>query len=417
MFYFCLSLQRTFTGDPVGMDIYDLDSYTRAVPHEAFGRLRRESPVVFHPEPNGNQGFWAITKYRDVVSISKDPTTFSSARGGTNLTELPPQELGVVQLLMVNMDPPRHTKFRNLVSKGFTPRMIAQLEPIIRNAARDVVDKVAKLGECDFVRSLAAELPLIIIADLLGVPQEDRGKLFDWSNRLIGFDDPEFQTSFEDGKVAAAELWMYSNQLATKRRAKPESDLTSVLTQASVDGEKLTELEFDTFFLMLAVAGNETTRNAISGGMLALIQHPEQRQRVIDDMSLIPSAVEEILRWVTPVIHFRRTATCDVELRGQTIKEGDKVAMFYPSANRDEEIFPEPFKFDVSRSPNEHLAFGVGQHFCLGANLARLELRIMFEEILRRLPDLELAGDVRRLRSNFINGIKSMPVRFTPEAV
>lgn len=399
------------------MDIYDLDSYTRAVPHEAFGQLRRESPVHFHPEPNGNKGFWAITKYRDVVSISKDPKTFSSARGGTNLTELPPQELGVVQLLMVNMDPPRHTKFRNLVSKGFTPRMTAQLEPIIRNAARSVVDKVAKRGECDFVRSVAAELPLIIIADLLGVPQEDRGKLFDWSNRLIGFDDPEFQTSFEDGKVAAAELWMYSNQLANKRREKPENDLTSVLTQASVDGEKLTEMEFDTFFLMLAVAGNETTRNAISGGMLALMQHPEQRKRVIDDMSLVPSAVEEILRWVTPVIHFRRTATCDVELRGQKIKEGDKVAMFYPSANRDEEIFPEPFKFDVTRTPNEHLSFGVGQHFCLGANLARLELRIMFEEILRRLPDLELAGDVRRLRSNFINGIKSMPVRFTPEAV
>ena len=399
------------------MDIYDLDSYTRAVPHEAFGQLRRESPVHFHPEPNGNKGFWAITKYRDVVSISKDPKTFSSARGGTNLTELPPQELGVVQLLMVNMDPPRHTKFRNLVSKGFTPRMIAQLEPIIRNAARAVVDKVSQLGECDFVRSLAAELPLIIIADLLGVPQEDRGKLFDWSNRLIGFDDPEFQTSFEDGKAAAAELWMYSNQLASKRRVKPENDLTSVLIQASVDGEQLTELEFDTFFLMLAVAGNETTRNAISGGMLALMQHPEQRQRVIDDLSLIPSTVEEILRWVTPVIHFRRTATCDVELRGQTIKEGDKVAMFYPSANRDEEIFADPFKFDVTRTPNEHLAFGVGQHFCLGANLARLELRIMFEELLRRLPDLELAGEVRRLRSNFINGIKSMPVRFTPEAV
>jgi cholest-4-en-3-one 26-monooxygenase len=397
------------------MDVYDLDSYQRAIPHDVFGRLRKESPVNFNPEPGG-PGFWAVTKYADVVTISKDPKTFSSARGGTNLTELAPEDLSVVQMLMVNMDPPRHNKFRNLVSKGFTPRMIAQLEPLIRRAATRTVDAVAKRGECDFVRTVAGELPLIIIADLLGIPQDDRGKVFDWSNRLIGFDDPEFQTSLADGKVAAGELWMYANQIAAQRRAKPETDLTSVLVHASVDGEQLSELEFDAFFLMLAVAGNETTRNAISGGALALSQHPEQRKRLLDDPSLIPSAVEEILRWVTPVIHFRRTATRDVELRGAKIREGDKVAVFYSSANRDEDVFPDPFKFDVGRTPNEHLAFGVGQHFCLGASLARLELRIIFEELLRRLPDFTLAGDVRRLRSNFINGIKEMPVRFTPEA-
>ncbi|HET6339346.1 MAG TPA: cytochrome P450 [Polyangiales bacterium] len=397
------------------MDVYDLDSYQRAIPHDVFGRLRKESPVNFNPEPSG-PGFWAVTKYADVVTISKDPKTFSSARGGTNLTELAPEDLSVVQMLMVNMDPPRHNKFRNLVSKGFTPRMIAQLEPLIRRAATRTVDAVAKRGECDFVRTVAGELPLIIIADLLGIPQEDRGKVFDWSNRLIGFDDPEFQTSLADGKVAAGELWMYANQIAAQRRAKPEMDLTSVLVHASVDGEQLSELEFDAFFLMLAVAGNETTRNAISGGVLALSQHPNQRKRLLDDPSLIPSAVEEILRWVTPVIHFRRTAMRDVELRGAMIHEGDKVAVFYSSANRDEDVFPDPFKFDVGRTPNEHLAFGVGQHFCLGASLARLELRIIFEELLRRLPDFTLAGDVRRLRSNFINGIKEMPVRFTPEA-
>jgi cholest-4-en-3-one 26-monooxygenase len=397
------------------MDVYDLDSYQRAIPHDVFGRLRKESPVNFNPEPSG-PGFWAVTKYADVVTISKDPKTFSSARGGTNLTELAPEDLSVVQMLMVNMDPPRHNKFRNLVSKGFTPRMIAQLEPLIRRAATRTVDAVAKRGECDFVRTVAGELPLIIIADLLGIPQGDRGKVFDWSNRLIGFDDPEFQTSLADGKVAAGELWMYANQIAAQRRAKPEMDLTSVLVHASVDGEQLSELEFDAFFLMLAVAGNETTRNAISGGALALSQHPEQRKRLLDDPSLIPSAVEEILRWVTPVIHFRRTAMRDVELRGAKIREGDKVAVFYSSANRDEDVFPDPFKFDVGRTPNEHLAFGVGQHFCLGASLARIELRIIFEELLRRLPDFTLAGDVRRLRSNFINGIKEMPVRFTPEA-
>jgi cholest-4-en-3-one 26-monooxygenase len=294
--------------------------------------------------------------------------------------------------------------------------MIAQMEPSIRQAAKGVVDRIAELGECDFVREVAGELPLIIIADLLGVPQEDRGKVFDWSNRLIGFSDPEYQTSVADGTLAAGELWMYANQLAAQRREKPTKDLTSLLVQASVDGEALTELEFDAFFLMLAVAGNETTRNAISGGMLALMQHPEQRRRLLDEPALIPSAVEEILRWVTPVIHFRRTATRDVELRGQTIREGDKVAIFYSSANRDESVFTRPFEFDVGRSPNEHLAFGVGQHFCLGASLARLELRLIFEELLRRLPDVAQAGEVRRLRSNFINGIKTMPVRFTPEA-
>ncbi len=398
------------------MDVYDLDSYKRAIPHEAFRRLRNEAPVFFNAEPGG-RGFWAITKHADVVMISKDPKTFSSARGGTNLPDYPPEELSIIQMLMVNMDPPKHNKFRNLVSKGFTPRMIAQLEPLIRKAAARTVDAIAKQGECDFVRSIAGELPLIIIADLLGIPQEDRGKVFDWSNRLIGFDDPEFQTSMEDGKLAAGELWMYANSLATQRREKPELDLTSVLVHASVDGEKLTEMEFDAFFLMLAVAGNETTRNAISGGTLALMQHPEQRKRLIHDPSLIPSAVEEILRWVTPVIHFRRTATRDVELRGQTIKENDKLAIFYSSANRDEDVFPNPYTFDVSRTPNEHLAFGVGQHFCLGASLARLELRIIFEELLSRLPDLSLAGDVNRLRSNFINGIKEMPVRYTPEAL
>jgi cholest-4-en-3-one 26-monooxygenase len=396
------------------MDVYDLDTYQRAIPHEVFSRLRKESPVYFNQEPGG-RGFWVITKHADVVAISKDPKTFSSARGGTNLNDLPPEDLSIVQIMMVNMDPPKHNKFRNLVSKGFTPRMIAQLEPAIRRAAARVVDAVAQRGECDFVRSVAGELPLIIIADLLGIPQSDRDKVFDWSNRLIGFDDPEFQTSHADGKIAAGELWMYANGLASQRREKPELDLTSVLVHAEVDNEKLSEMEFDSFFLMLAVAGNETTRNAISGGTLALIENPEQRQRLIDDPSLIPSAVEEILRWVTPVIHFRRTATRDVELRGQTIRENDKVAIFYPSANRDEEVFADPFKFDVGRTPNEHLSFGVGQHFCLGASLARLELRIIFEELLRRLPDLSLVGEARRLRSNFINGIKEMPVRFTPE--
>jgi cholest-4-en-3-one 26-monooxygenase len=262
---------------------------------------------------------------------------------------------------------------------------------------------------------VAAELPLQVIIELLGVPLADCHRVFDWSNRLIGFDDPEFQTSMEDGKIAASELWAYANQLALERRQRPCEDLVSVLMQAEVDGERLSEMEFDSFFLLLSVAGNETTRNLIAGGMLALIEHPAERARLLADPVLLPRAVEEMLRWVSPVIHFRRTATRDTELRGQTIRAGQKVVLFYPSANRDDAVFPEPERFDVSRTPNEHLAFGIGEHFCLGASLARLEIRVMFEELLGRLPDMELAGPVRRLRSNFINGIKRMPVRFTPE--
>lgn len=395
-------------------DIFDPDVYVRGVPHEAFRRLRAEAPVYFHPEPGG-PGFWAVTKYQDVVTVSRDPGRFSSHRGGTNIQDYPPENLSTIQLLMLNMDPPQHNKFRRLVSTGFTPRMVARLEPRIREAAKIIVDAVASRGECDFVRSIAAELPLVVIAELMGVPQEDRHRLFELSNRLIGFDDPEFQRTMEDAQQAAMEMWMYANQLAESRKDSRGDDLVSVLMSAQVDGEKLTEMEFDSFFLLLAVAGNETTRTLISGGMLALIEHPEQRARLMADPALLPTAVEEMLRWVTPVIHFRRTATRDTELRGVPIKENDKVVMFYASANRDEDVFPDAERFDVGRTPNEHLAFGIGQHVCLGNSLARLEIRIMFEELFRRMPDIELAGPVRRLRSNFVNGFKSIPIRFTPE--
>jgi cholest-4-en-3-one 26-monooxygenase len=396
------------------VELHDPDVFVRGVPHEALRLLRAEAPVYFHHEPGG-RGFWVVSKYDDVVTVGKDPGRFSSHRGGTNIQDYPPENLSTIQLLMLNMDPPQHNKFRRLVSQGFTPRMTAAIEPSIRAATRQILDRVAAKGECDFVRNIAAELPLVVIAELMGVPQEDRGKLFDWSNRLIGFDDPEFQTSMEQGREAAMEMWFYANQLAAERKDVKSDDLVHVLMNAEVDGEALTEMEFDAFFLLLAVAGNETTRNLISGGMLALIEHPEQRKRLIADPSLIPSAIEEMLRWVTPVMYFRRTATRDTELRGTKIKEDDKVCVYYTSANRDEDVFPDPYTFDVGRTPNEHLAFGVGQHFCLGNSLARLEIRVMFEELIKRLPDIELAGPVRRLRSNFINGYKSIPVRFTAE--
>ncbi len=397
------------------VDLYNTEVYVRGVPHDAFRFLRAEAPVYFHPEPGG-AGFWAVTKYEDIVTVGKDPGRFSSHRGGTNIRDYPPEDLSAIQMMMVNMDPPQHTKFRRLVSQGFTPRMVAQLEPRIREVTRTILDNVVRTPECDFVTSIAAELPLQVIAELLGIPFEDRGKVFAWSNRLVGFDDPEFQTSLEDGKQAAMEVWMYANELAGARKGRQGKDLVSVLMDAEVDGVQLTEMEFDSFFLVLAVAGNETTRNLISGGMLALMEHPDQWARLVADPSLIPSAVEEMLRWVTPVMYFRRTATCDTELRGVKIKENQKVCLYYTSANRDEDVFPDPQRFDVGRTPNEHLAFGGGQHFCLGANLARLEIRVMFEELVRRFPKIEPRGPARRLQSNFINGFKEIPARLTPRA-
>jgi len=397
------------------IDLYDPAIYAERVPHEEFAVLRREAPVYWHREPNG-PGFWALTKYEDIVTVSQDSATFSSSRGGTNIDDMPPDALAMIRTLMLNMDPPKHTVYRRLVATGFTPAMIRKMEPHVREVTTSVIDAIASRGECDFVTAVAAELPLQVIAAILGVPHDERHKMFDWSNRLIGFDDPDLTSSPEDGQQAATELFMYGHQLAEKRRQEPRDDLITTLLRAEIDGSALSEAEFDAFFLLLVVAGNETTRNAISGSMRAFMEHPDQRRRLIDDPSQMPVAIEEMLRWVSPLNYFRRTVTRDVEIRGQKIREGEKVVMFYPSGNRDEEIFDDPYSFDISRSPNPHMAFGGGgHHFCLGASLARLEMRVMFEELFRRLPDMEPAGPPRRLRSNFINGIKSLPVRFTPE--
>ncbi len=393
------------------VELYNPDVYVNGVPHEAFRLLRKEAPVHFQKEPNG-RGYYAITKYDDIVNISKNPKTFSSYHG-TNIEEYPPEALDAVRMLMVNMDPPQHNKFRKLASVAFTPRVVKALEPHIRERTQKILQEVQEKRDVDIVANMAGELPLQVICDLGGVPQADRHLIFNWSNRLIGFDDPEFQTSFEDGTMAAAEVWQYANQLAEDRKGKTGDDFVTLLVNAEVDGNRLTEMEFDAFFLMLMVAGNETTRNLISGGLLALLENPAEQARLVKDPSLVPSAVEEMLRWVTPVMYFRRTTTTDVEIRGTKIKQGEKVVMYYPSANRDEDVFTDPYKFDVGRTPNEHLAFGTGQHFCLGASLARLEIRIMFEELLKRLPKFELTGKARRLRSNFINGYKEIPARFS----
>jgi cholest-4-en-3-one 26-monooxygenase len=393
------------------VDLTDPDLYVNGVPHEIFAQLRREAPVYWHPERDG-PGFWAITRYEDVVAVNRDCTTFSSHRRGALLPELPEEQLEQQRLMMLNMDPPMHTRYRLLVNKGFTPRMVNNLADRLRAFTTDILDRAFEMGTCDFVTDIAAELPLQAIAEIIGVPQEDRHKVFDWSNRMIGAQDPEFGITEEDAQAASMELFAYCHALVAEKKASPGDDLITVLLNAEVDGHRLSELELDMFFLLLSVAGNETTRNLMSHGMLAFFEHPDQWRRLLDDPSLLPSAVEEMLRWGTPVMHFRRTATTDTEIAGQPIREGDKVVIWYISANRDERVFPDPFRFDITRSPNEHVAFGGGgPHYCLGANLARLEIRIMFEELLRRAPRIEQVGPAQRLRSNFINGIKHLPVR------
>jgi cholest-4-en-3-one 26-monooxygenase len=313
--------------------------------------------------------------------------------------------------LMLNQDPPRHTQLRKLVNRGFTPRQVAALEPRIRAIVTRLLDAVAERGTFDLVTDVSIELPLQVIAELVGVPHEDRHKVFAWTETMMSIGDPELRVTEADARVAIGEMFAYADALARERVGGDGDDLLSVLLRAEVDGDRLSAADVDLFFLLLMNAGSETTRNLVTGGALALFEHPEQRARLLRDRSLVPSAVEEMLRWVTPVMHFRRTARERTELGGVAIEEGDKVVMWYVSANRDEAQFPDPDHFDVARAPNEHVSFGAGgPHFCLGASLARLEARVMFEELLERLPAIEPAGPVRRLRSAFINGVKSLPV-------
>lgn len=397
------------------IDLNDVDRFNDGVPHQWFDLLRREDPVYWQEERDG-PGFWNVTKYCDVVAVSRQPNLYSSWLGATNSFDLTPEDLEQSRLLMLNMDPPQHGKFRRLVSRGFTPKRIELLRGHIRELAKKIVDDVAERGECDFVDDVAARLPMETICEMIGVPESDRRYIYDLSNKLIGFDDPDFAANRAEGPNAAAEMYLYAESLAQERRKCPMDDLATVLLHGEIDGERLTSAQFDSFFLLLALAGNETTRTVTAQGMRLLVEHSDQRARVLDDVRLLPGAVEEMLRFNPAVIHFRRTASADTELRGKRIRKGDKVLVWYPSANRDEEVFDDVHRFDIGRSPNEHLAFGIGEHYCLGANLARLQLNTIFSELLTRLPDIELAGPVKRLRSNFIDGIKEMPVRFTPES-
>jgi cholest-4-en-3-one 26-monooxygenase len=407
----------TTSEDPrVSLGNIDLleDTWAREVPHDQFDLLRREAPVFWHEHP-GAQGFWAMTKHADVKAISRDVETFSTELGSAFILDQDPMALEFHRMTLLQMDPPKHNRYRRLVSAGFTPRMITMLTDSIAQQATRIVDAVEGREEIEFVMEIAAELPMQAICEMIGIAEEDRHRATALANRLVGMQDPDFHSSDEDSQIASAEMYAISDQIAADRRSNPREDIMSVLVDAEIDGDRLSTEELNLFFVILVVAGNETTRNLIAHSMLALIEFPEARKELvanIDDDALWDSAVEEMLRWGASIHNFRRTATKDTEVRGVKIKQGEKVVTYYASANRDEDVFADPHLFDIRRTPNDHVTFGGGGvHFCLGANLARLEIKSMMREFLRRYPDPSLAAAPKRMRSDFINGIKHMPLR------
>ncbi|MFC8097762.1 cytochrome P450 [Streptomyces sp. NPDC057363] len=396
--------------------LVDLDTWAGGVPYDAFDTLRDAGPVQRHANSAGRD-FWAVTGHAELVEASRDTARFLCTLNNSASDQYPvgaePDEIGRAMMNQMHMmNGTDHTRLRGLVSRAFTSRVIARLEDSTRELARSIVARVADKDEFDFVHEISAELPLSVICDLMGIPDADKPLIFELTNRMMGPGDPEYSASVEDARSAVSELYAYAAELAVERRKKPGSDLTSLLLQAELDGEKLTDAEYLAFFQLLSAAGNETTRNLISHGMLALIEHPDQRAELREDRSLIPRAVEEMLRWGTPVIHFARDAAQDTVLGGQQIAAGDKIVLWYIAANRDPAVFRDPYRFDIKRDPNPHVAFGGGgPHFCLGASLARMEARVMFEELFTLLPDLELAGQASLMRSNMFHSIKHLPVR------
>jgi cytochrome P450 len=392
----------------------------------AFATLRREAPILFcaerefpgMPIPAG-RGYWSLTRHADVLEASRTPEIYSSAAGATSITDMPP-EFSEFFGGMINMDDPRHGRQRRIVSRGFTPKALMRIEQSVDRRAEAVIDRVIEKGECDFVSEIAAPLPLEVICDMMGIPESETQMVFAQTNVILGLGDPEFVP--EGGNLIAAalsaggQLAALMKEMAADRRKNPRDDLTSLLVNAELEDGAMTEEELSSFFVLLAVAGNETTRNAISHGMKALCDYPDERRRWAADFEgIAPTAVDEIVRWATPVLQMRRTCTGPTVLSGQELAEGDKVVMWYSSANRDERVFDDPHRFDVTRTPNEHVGFGgPGPHYCLGANLARREIRVMFRQLFRRLPDLQITSEPARLQSNFIHGIKHMNCQFTP---
>lgn len=394
-----------------GVDLTDLRYFADGPPHQLFARMRAAGPH-WNALDGAEPGFWSFTRAADIAAISSDPSTFSSARGGVFTTSAGAVPIEVLREVVLGMDPPQHTRVRNIVQAVFTPRMIKQKEADIRATATALIDEVIERGECDFVGDIAVELPLRVIADMLGVPQDDRRRLFEWTNRL------SFAAATSDAEVGLAalfEIGAYLASLIAARKEDPRDDLISRLITADVDGERLSDAEVTYFFALLMFAGNDTTRNTASGGMRALTENPEQRDYLLQAPDQIGPAVEELLRWVTPVLYFTRTAQRDTDVNGHPIKAGERVAMWYSAGSRDPERHGDPDSFDVSRSRPAHQAFGGGgPHYCIGNALGRLELRVLFEELLRRMPDLQISGPITRLQSNFSNELTSLPVTFTP---
>ncbi|NMN93842.1 cytochrome P450 [Antrihabitans stalactiti] len=394
------------------LDLTDLSYFEDGPPHEIFARMREEASPHWNALTGDEPGFWSFTKFADIQAISKDPATFSSARAGVFLTTRGATPVEVLREVILGMDPPRHTAQRNIMQVVFTPKLMRQKENDIRAIVTTLIDDVIEKGECDFVKDIAVELPLRVIAGMLGVPQDDRRQLFEWTNKLshaAATSDPE------EGLGALMEIGGYLTGITAERKANPADDLISRLITAEVDGESLSEQEITFFFGILMFAGNDTTRNTASGGLRALIENDAERQKLVGNPAAIPNAVEEMLRWVTPVLYFSRTAQCDTEVGGHPIREGERVVMWYPAGSRDPQMNADPQRFDVSRQKPMHQAFGGGgPHFCLGNALAKLELRVLFEELMRRVPDMQFAGPITRLTSNFSNELTSMPVTFTP---
>ncbi len=401
---------------PPGFDFTDPDLCQQRVPAEELAELRRVAPVWWSQQPRGSggfddDGFWIVTRHADVQYVSRHSDIYSSEAKSALIRYPQPvteDTLALQRLILLNLDPPHHTKLRGIVSRGFTPRAINALREALTERAASIVRAAVEEGTGDFVTDVACELPLQAIAELIGIPQEDRKKIFDWSNQMVGSEDPEYQT---DSMTAGAELIGYSLQLAEQRKQCPADDIVTKLVTAEVDGDTLSNDEFGYFMILLSVAGNETTRNAISHGMLAFLDHPEQWEVYKEQRP--KTAVEEIVRWATPVTVFQRTALADTVLGGQEIKAGQRVAIFYRSANFDEEVFSHPQRFDILRDPNPHLGFGgTGTHYCLGANLAKLEIELIFNAIADAMPGIRKAGDAERLRSGWLNGIKRLPVAY-----